>query len=134
MAIDHLGIGVPDVEAARAYYDELMPLVGYQPAFGNGYAPTDWQGAQVFLYPALEEGAYSRHRTGLQHLAFLVPIRDDVHRVHAWVEARGDTVIHAPRWFPEYGEHCYATFFSDPHGVMLEVLCHAPDDVAEGQR
>jgi catechol 2,3-dioxygenase-like lactoylglutathione lyase family enzyme len=134
MAIDHLGIGVPDVEAARAYYDELMPLVGYQPAFGNGYAPTDWQGAQVFLYPALEEGPYSRHRTGLQHLAFLVPIRDDVHRVHAWVEERGDTVIHAPRAFPEYGEHCYATFFSDPHGVMLEVLCHAPDDVAEGQR
>jgi catechol-2,3-dioxygenase len=88
----------------------------------------------VVLYPALEEGAYSRHRTGLQHLAFLVPTRDDVHRVHAWVEERGDTVIHAPRAFPEYGEHCYATFFSDPHGVMLEVLCHAPDDVAEGQR
>ena len=23
-------------------------------------------------------------------------------------------------------EHCYATFLLDPHGVMLEVLCHAP--------
>jgi hypothetical protein len=49
-------------------------------------------------------------------------------RRHAWVEVRGDTVIHEPRPFPEYGEHCYATFFSDPHGVMLEVLCHAPEE------
>ena len=38
-------------------------------------------------------------------------------------------MIHAPRPFPEYGEHCFATFFADPHGVMLEVLCHEPDEV-----
>lgn len=26
--IDHIGIGVPDLAAAKAYYDELMPVWG----------------------------------------------------------------------------------------------------------
>ena len=39
---------------------------------------------------------------------------------------------HPPRTFPEYGEHAYATYFLDPHGIMLEVACHAPDDARAG--
>lgn len=27
--IEHLGLNVPDVDQALAYYDEFMPLVGY---------------------------------------------------------------------------------------------------------
>jgi catechol 2,3-dioxygenase-like lactoylglutathione lyase family enzyme len=27
--VDHVGLGVPDVDAAKAYYDELMPPVGF---------------------------------------------------------------------------------------------------------
>lgn len=41
MPIEHFGLGVPDVEAAKKFYDEFMPLVGYMPAFGTGYVPTD---------------------------------------------------------------------------------------------
>jgi catechol 2,3-dioxygenase-like lactoylglutathione lyase family enzyme len=125
MAIDHFGVGVPDVDAAKRYYDELMPLVGYQPYFGTGYVPVDWNGVQVFLYPALEEGPYSRHRVGLQHIAFTVASRADVHRVHEWVCERGDEVVHAPRNFTEYGDNHYATFFLDPHGFFLEVVSFA---------
>ena len=128
MPIEHFGLGVPDVDAARAYYDEFMPLVGYQPCFGTGYCPKDWQGAQLFLYPAIEDGVYSRHRVGLQHIAFLVPTRADVHRVHDWAHSRGDEVIHPPRAFPEYGENCYATFFIDPHGFLLETVCHSANE------
>ena len=29
MPIDHIGLGVPDVDAARTHYDEFMPLVGF---------------------------------------------------------------------------------------------------------
>lgn len=56
MPIEHFGLGVPDVDAAQAYYDELMPMVGYQRCFNTGYCPEDWQGAQLFLYPTLEDG------------------------------------------------------------------------------
>ena len=80
MPIEHIGLGVPDVDAAKAYFDELMPMVGFQPCFGNGYCPEDFQGTQIFLDSARENQDYSRHEVGLQHLAFLVSTRDDVHR------------------------------------------------------
>src|SRR3954466_16270960 len=60
MRIDHVGLGVPDVEVAKAYYDGFMPLVGFVRAWEVGYRPIDWQGAQIFLYPALEDGGNQR--------------------------------------------------------------------------
>ncbi len=120
--IEHFGLNVPDVEAAKAYFDEFLPMVGYVRQWETGYRPTDWNGAQLFIYPATEEGEHSRLRTGLSHISFLVQTRAEVHRVHDWVVARGDEVLHAPRLFPEYGETFYATFFLDPHGFHLEVV------------
>ena len=34
------------------------------------------------------------------------------------------TVLHEPRVFPEYPQPYYATFWLDPHGFMLEAVCH----------
>jgi catechol 2,3-dioxygenase-like lactoylglutathione lyase family enzyme len=125
--IDHFGLGVPDVEAAKSYYDELMPMLGFQSCFGNGYCPTDWQGAQLFLYEATAGETYSRYRTGLQHIAFRVSTRAEVGAIHEWVRRRGDEVLHSPRVFPQFGEHYYATYFLDPHGFKLEVVCPTED-------
>lgn len=124
--IEHVGLNVPDVEAALAYYDEFMPLVGYMRYFPTGYVPTDWKGSQIFIYPALDDGLHSRLRSGLSHIAFLVATREEVHQVHDWAVGRGHEILNAPRAFPEYGEHCYATYFLDVHGFMLEATCHTP--------
>jgi catechol 2,3-dioxygenase-like lactoylglutathione lyase family enzyme len=122
MPIEHIGLGVPDVEAAQEYYNEFMPMVGFKSCFGNGYCPEDFQGAQVFLYPAKEEGDYSRLKAGLQHLAFMVPTRADVHRLHDWALDRGDEIVRAPQPSPQYGANYYATYFLDPHGFMIEIV------------
>lgn len=50
MPLEHIGVGVPDVDVAKVYFDELMPMVGFQPCFGNGYCPADSQGTQLFLF------------------------------------------------------------------------------------
>lgn len=131
MGIDHIGLGVPDVEAATAYYDELLALVGFVRQWETGYRDKDWYGAQVFLYPALEDSDYSRHRVGLQHLSFHVHTRAEVHAVHDWAVARGHEIVHAPKPFPEYHETFYATFFLDMHGFMIETVTYesaATDD------
>jgi catechol 2,3-dioxygenase-like lactoylglutathione lyase family enzyme len=125
MPIDHIGLGVPDVEVAKAYYDELLGRFGFVRQWEVGYRPTDWQGVQVFLYPALEPGPYSRHGVGLQHLSYYVGDRAEVDAAHAWAVARGHEIVHAPKPFPEYGEHCYSTFFLDVHGFMIEATTHA---------
>jgi hypothetical protein len=93
-----------------------------------GYRPNDWHGAQLFLYPTLDDGEYSRHRIGLQHLSFHVPTRADVHRVHEWATERGHEIVHEPKPFPEYHEAFYATFFLDMHGFMIEAVTYELPD------
>jgi hypothetical protein len=48
-----------------------------------------------------------------------------VDEAHEWAIDRNATIVHEPRPFPEYGDHTYATYFLDPNGIMLEVVCHA---------
>ena len=76
-----------DLVQAKAYYDSLMPLLGFEPYIAAAdqfaYRPISSEaGTFLFFYPALEEGPYSRHRPGLQHLAFMVEPRAAVHAVH----------------------------------------------------
>jgi len=36
----------------------------------------------------------------------------------------GDTILHAPRQWPQYRAPYFATFWLDPFGFMLEAVCH----------
>ena len=131
--IDHVGIGVPDLVAAKEYYDELMRILGLREWFPTdprgplNYGPDGALGSQVFFYRADEPGTYTRGGTGLHHLAFLVSSRGVVREAHDWAVERGATILDAPREFPQYGEHCYATYWLDPHGFKLEAVCHTPE-------
>lgn len=131
--LGHLGINVADLPAAKRYYDALMPLVGFEPFFAAGdefsYKPAgNKPGTYPFFYPAAEPNGYSPQRTGLQHLAFIVPRRSSVHAVHDHVVGIGGSVIHPPRHFPQYPGHYYATFWLDPFGIKLEAVCHHDRD------
>lgn len=83
----------------------------------------------MLLYEARDEEAYSRHRPGLQHIAFSVATRADVDAIHDRVRGRKREVLHAPQVFPQFGEDYYAVYFLDPHGFKLEVVC----PTAEGE-
>jgi catechol 2,3-dioxygenase-like lactoylglutathione lyase family enzyme len=91
------------------------------------YGPDGALGSQLFFYQA-EPGAYSRGETGLHHLAFLVESRAVVRAAHEWARAREAVVLDEPGEFPQYGEHCFATYWLDPHGFKLEAVCHAPEE------
>jgi len=81
----------------------------------------------LFLYEVDEPGTYARGQTGLHHLAFLVATREVVREAHQWARARRATILDEPGEFPQYGEHCYATYWLDPHGFKLEAVCHTPE-------
>jgi len=131
--IDHVGIGVPDLAATKEYYDELMSILGLREWFDTGpggplnYGPDGARGSQLFFYQAEDSGSYSRHETGLHHLAFLVETRSVVRAAHEWARARDATILDEPAEFPQYGEHCFATYWLDPHGFKLEAFCHTPE-------
>jgi catechol 2,3-dioxygenase-like lactoylglutathione lyase family enzyme len=131
--LGHLGVNVPDLAAARAYYCELMPLLDFElfldAADEIAFMPANGKrGTYLFLYPAADRGRYSRERAGLQHLAFMVPSRSAVHRVHAHAVTLGSEVLFAPREFPQYPPPYFATFWLDPFGFMLEAVCHHDRD------
>ena len=132
MPIGHVGVNVSDLARSKAYYDALMPLVGFEPFVTNddefsyrmqGGKPATF----LFFYPALEESRYSRHQTGLQHLAFMVKTRAAVHTAHEWAVAQGAGIVEPPQEFPQYHPGYYATFWLDPDGFMLEVVNHRDD-------
>ncbi len=127
--LGHLGLNVPDLDAAKAYYDQLMPLVGFTTFFAAddeiAYRPANNKpGTYLFIYPATTGGDYSHDRTGLQHVAFMVPSRSAVKAVHVHVCSLGGKVLHRPQEFPQYPPPYYATFWLDPFGFMLEAVCH----------
>ena len=132
--IDHIGIGVPDLVETKEYYDGLMSVLGLREWFATGpggplnYGPDGALGSQLFFYEATEPGTYSRTGTGLHHLAFLVEGRAVVREAHRWASERGDTILDEPAEFPQYGEHCFATYWLDPHGFKLEAVCHTPEE------
>ena len=131
---NRIGIGVPDLAAAKQYYDELMSILGLREWFDTGpggplnYGPDGDKGSQLFFYQAEEPGTYSRRETGLHHLAFLVASRAIVREAHEWARARDAVVLDEPGEFPQYGPHCFATYWLDPHGIKLEAVCHTPED------
>lgn len=131
--IGHLGLNVPDLAAAKIYYDALAPLIGFEPHFAAAdecaYRPAGGKpGTYLFLYPAKLQLPYSRAAVGLQHLAFMVKTHSDVRRIHRHVTRSKGTVLHAPCFFAQYKAPYYATFWLDPFGFKLEAVCHHERD------
>ena len=131
--LGHIGVNVPDLREAAAYYDPLMPLLGHEPFLTTedalAFMPAAGKrGTYLFLYEAAAERDYTREATGLQHLAFVVPTRSAVRAVHAHVRRAGSTVLHPPQEWPQYPPPYFATFWLDPFGIMLEAVCHHDRD------
>ena len=127
--IDHIGINVADLSAAKSYYDSLMPYLGFEPFFATGeqfsYQPADSKpGTRIFFYPAPLPNEYVRKNVGLQHLAFRARTRTEVDDAHAKAVELGSEVLFRPQLFPQYHEAYYASFWFDPHGFLLEIVCH----------
>ena len=103
--LGHIGVNVRDLVQAKAYYDGLMPLLGFEPYIAAAdqfaYRPiNDEPGTSRVFYPALEQSPYSRHQPGLQHLAFMVESRAAVHAAHKKAIELGSEVVHPPRCSP----------------------------------
>lgn len=129
--LDHLGLNVPDLDAAKSYYDELMPSVGYEPFFATddqfSYQPAGRKpGTRIFFYRAPLPDEYVRKHVGLQHVAFRARTRGQVDDAHAKALEIGSEVLFSPRLFPQYHADYYASFWFDPHGFLLEIVCNKP--------
>ncbi|HYI44646.1 MAG TPA: VOC family protein [Actinomycetota bacterium] len=127
--LDHIGLNVPDLASAKIYYDAMMPSLGLEPFFVTdeefSYRPAgEKPGTTIFFYLAPLESEYVRKHVGLQHLAFRARTRSQVDAAHEKAIELGSPILFSPQLFPKYHKDYYASFWFDPHGFLLEIVCH----------
>ena len=137
--IDHIQITVKDFTVAVAFYDRLMPLLGFNPEKRTSatISAHDFQVVE-YSHPRLafaitsprqgfaNDKVHRRRPGSLHHLAFRVKTREEVAELHRKVSAIGAVIVSPPREYPEYTPAGYdAVFFKDLEGIKYEIVTHS---------
>ncbi|MCF8151538.1 MAG: VOC family protein [Burkholderiaceae bacterium] len=123
--IDHIYIAVSDLERSESFYDRvLLETFGFRKnSFALGGDPHVQYFNRHFGYvlrPSRSSGAHDSGAPGLHHFCFRVESIASVVEVADQLRALGVDAS-AAKLYPEYAPDYWATFFSDPDGLRLEV-------------
>ena len=126
--VAHIQLSVNAFEECVTFYDQVMPFLGLR-VVHRAEDLVYYVGGRTALAisPADPRHAHEGHvatRSGLHHLCFRARSREDIDRLHVFLEGIGATMVRAPEegpWAPGY----YSLSFLDPDGIRLEVN-HVP--------
>lgn len=125
--IDHVYVSVADLDRSERFYDGVMRLLGFRkgtkPIAGERHLHYFNPVTQYTIRPAKRGAPHDPYTPGLHHLCFRVPTRDDVNAAAAGLRALGIDATE-PALHPEYAPDYWATFFTDPDGLRLEIVAH----------
>ena len=125
--LDHLSLTVPDLGAARVFYDAVMAPLGAAKVYDRpdalGYGERCRAGSTWHTYLSVLAGAAGAPGAR-SHCCFKAPSRAAVDAFHAAGLASGGADDGAPGLRPHYHAHYYAAFLRDPGGNRLEAVCH----------
>jgi catechol 2,3-dioxygenase-like lactoylglutathione lyase family enzyme len=124
IGIDHIYIAVRDLARSEPFYDRVMiDALGFRK---NRFEIAGDPHVQYFnrhfgyvLRPA-RTGAFDAYSPGLHHFCFRVDTAEDVQTVAGTLQSGGIDASPA-QLYPNYAPDYWATFFSDPDGIRLEV-------------
>jgi len=125
IGIDHVYLTVRDLARSEAFYRGVMEVLGYRPAHSTigGDPHVHFYNRQFgfSLRPArANTPEHDPYAPGLHHFCFRVLDEAAVDRATAELRALGVDATD-PRYYQEYAPDYYATFFSDPDGIRLEI-------------
>jgi catechol 2,3-dioxygenase-like lactoylglutathione lyase family enzyme len=118
--LDHIGLNVRDLSAARRFYTAALGAVGMKinmdvsSAFGMG------SGNEKIFWLSRD-----RNASGGGHYAFRVEHRHEVDAFHAAATKAGGKDNGKPGPRPDYGKNYYAAFVKDSEDNNIEVVCYA---------
>jgi catechol 2,3-dioxygenase-like lactoylglutathione lyase family enzyme len=123
VVIDHLTVGVTDLEASRRFYAQALEPLGF-----SEIGP--WSDAKREISFGLEDandfGLSEKYEVGGQlHIAFAADTREQVDAFYETALAAGGQDNGAPGPRPEYSANYYGAFVLDPDGHNVEAVCHA---------
>jgi catechol 2,3-dioxygenase-like lactoylglutathione lyase family enzyme len=125
IGIDHIYIAVRDLQRSEEFHNRVMYILGFrklkEPIGGDPHIHYYNRQFGYSLRPArLGTPSHDPYAPGLHHFCFRVVDEAAVDRAAKELRAAGVDVTE-PRYYPEYAADYYATFFSDPDGVRLEI-------------
>jgi catechol 2,3-dioxygenase-like lactoylglutathione lyase family enzyme len=120
VALDHIGIGVRDLKAARRFYLAALGAIGMKINMDVGSAFGIGSRTQKIFWLGRD-----RRASGGGHFAFRVDHPQEVDAFHAAALAAGGQDNGKPGPRPDYGPHYYAAFVLDPERNNIEVVCYA---------
>lgn len=125
--LDHVGLPVADIAAARTFYDKALAPLGIAVMMEVTEQMTGGHGAHLGYgrgeVPFFWIGSGKPAASGV-HVAFSAPDRATVDAFHAAALAAGGRDNGAPGLRPEYHPNYYGAFIIDPDGNNIEAVCH----------
>lgn len=123
--IDHIYISVSDLQQSEIFYDRaLVETMGFRKnKFTLGGDPHIQYFNRHFGFVVRPSRTLSAHvpcSPGLHHFCFRVETADEVSTVATQLRSKGIEASEA-RLYPEYAPDYWATVFTDPDGIRLEV-------------
>jgi len=120
--IDHVTIGVSDLERSRIFYEAVLAPLGFEEANVYDVLPDEIEfgpeGAHDFaISTAYPVGAPI-------HVAFAADSRDQVDAFHAAGLIAGGSDNGAPGVRAQYSAGYYGAFLLDPDGHNVEAVAH----------
>jgi len=125
IGIDHIYITVSDLNRSEVFYDRvLLETLGFRKnKFTLGGAPHVQYFNRHFGYvlrPSRTEAAHDSYSPGLHHFCLRVDSAEGVATVATQLRSSGIEASEA-KLYPDYAPDYWATFFTDPDGICLEV-------------
>lgn len=123
--IDHIYIAVTDLDRSETFYDRVfIQALGFRKNTfilgGDSHIQYFNRHFGYVLRPARSRSTHDSYAPGLHHLCLRVDSVADVAAVSARLRGLGIDASEA-KLYPEYAADYWATFFTDPDGVRLEV-------------
>jgi catechol 2,3-dioxygenase-like lactoylglutathione lyase family enzyme len=122
VVIDHVTIGVSDLERSRAFYSHALLPLGFSEIADS---PAGLPEVEFGLEEAPNFAISTAYPTGAPvHVAFAADRREQVDAFHREALAAGGRDNGPPGLRPEYSEDYYGAFVIDPDGHNIEAVHH----------
>lgn len=118
--LDHVTIGVLDLEQSRMFYDAILHPLGIERLYAEGET---FAGYGIRPKAFFWIGQRATPQTGA-HVAFAAQSREIVDRFHQAALVAGGVDNGAPGVRAHYHPNYYGAFILDPDGHNIEAVCH----------
>ena len=119
--IDHVTVGVTDLERARAFYDRALAPLGIERLYADG---ENYSGYGIRPKAFFWIGLRAEILTSA-HVAFAAADRATVNAFYEAGLAAGGRDNGPPGLRPQYRANYYGAFVFDPDGHNIEAVCYA---------